>query len=179
LNESFNNALRTSGVIFAFEEWYKDIRCQVCKMLSWTIYGRGQIWKSQRKSSSWDSFPDPDCVTSIGWVQLQINFSTQKKNSPRQPKMFYTPFDCYHMNQAQTQTLSVLPCPGRPIRQMIKEIRQQTCDSINIFMYQNATFRFLNNLVINALEEIFHLCMRYGNVRIHLKHMSTLYPHNK
>jgi hypothetical protein len=37
LNKLFNNAVRTSEVILAFEECYKDIRCQVCEVLSRTI----------------------------------------------------------------------------------------------------------------------------------------------
>jgi hypothetical protein len=28
-----------SDVLFVFGEWYKDIRCQVCKMLSRTVLG--------------------------------------------------------------------------------------------------------------------------------------------
>jgi hypothetical protein len=37
----FSNALRTFEVVLMFEEWYKDIRCQVCKLLSQTVSGRG------------------------------------------------------------------------------------------------------------------------------------------
>jgi uncharacterized protein YpbB len=40
LNELFNDALKTSEVILAFEEWYKDIGCQVCKVLSKTFSGK-------------------------------------------------------------------------------------------------------------------------------------------
>jgi hypothetical protein len=43
LNELFNDALRISEVILAFEEWYKEIGCQVCKVLSGTISGRRQL----------------------------------------------------------------------------------------------------------------------------------------
>jgi hypothetical protein len=49
----------------ALEELYKDIECQVCKVLSQTISRRGQVRKSPRKSCRWDLFPEPDCVTSI------------------------------------------------------------------------------------------------------------------
>jgi hypothetical protein len=87
----------------AFEEQYKDIECQVCKVLPQTISVRGQLWKSLRKSSRWDLFPESDSVASIRWVQLRIILSLQKE----QPEIFYTTFDCYHLNW--TWTLSVLP----------------------------------------------------------------------
>jgi hypothetical protein len=35
--------------------------------------------------------------------------------------MFYTPFDCYHLNPAETRTLSVLPDPGRPLSRVLLE----------------------------------------------------------
>jgi hypothetical protein len=65
MNELFNDALRTSEVILAFEERYKDIGCNIYKVLSRNISERGQLQKSPRKSSRWDLFPEPDCVTSI------------------------------------------------------------------------------------------------------------------
>jgi hypothetical protein len=64
LNEFFNDVLKTSRVILEFEERYKHIGCQVCKVLYRTISGRGKLRKSQRKSNWWDLFPEPDCVTS-------------------------------------------------------------------------------------------------------------------
>jgi hypothetical protein len=45
LNELFNDALRTYEVNLAFQERYKDIGCQVCKMLFLTISGRGAATK--------------------------------------------------------------------------------------------------------------------------------------
>jgi hypothetical protein len=65
LSELFIDVLKTSQVILAFGERYKDIGWQVCKVLSRIISGRGQLRKSPRKSSRWDLFPEPDCVTSI------------------------------------------------------------------------------------------------------------------
>jgi hypothetical protein len=41
-----------------------------------------------------------------------IAFSLRKKNGPRKTEMFYMAFDCYHLNPAQTWTLSVLPGPA-------------------------------------------------------------------
>jgi hypothetical protein len=84
-----------------FEERYKDIGCQVCKVLSRTISGRGQLRKSPRKSSWWDLFPEPDSVTSIRVTQLWITFPCEK-NRQIKPEMFYIAFDCYHFNQART-----------------------------------------------------------------------------
>jgi hypothetical protein len=93
-------------------ERYKDIGCQVCKVLSRTISRRGQLRKSPRKSSRWDLFPEPDCVTSMRWAQLRITFSLRKNNDPRMPQMFCITFYCYHLNPARTRTLSVLPGPS-------------------------------------------------------------------
>jgi hypothetical protein len=78
LNKLINDALKHE-VILVFEERYKDIGCQVSKVLSRTISGRGQLRKSPRRSSQWDLFPVPDCVTSIRWAQLRITFSLRKK----------------------------------------------------------------------------------------------------
>jgi hypothetical protein len=39
LNKIFNDAQRKSEIILAFEEWYKDIRCQVYKVLSQPVSG--------------------------------------------------------------------------------------------------------------------------------------------
>jgi hypothetical protein len=56
LNELFNDALRTSEVILAFEEWYKDSRCQVCKVLSQSISGR------------WAATKIPEKIKSVGFI---------------------------------------------------------------------------------------------------------------
>jgi hypothetical protein len=104
LNELFNDALKTSEVMLAIEERYKDIGCQVCKVLSRTISGRGYLRKSPAKSSRWDLFSEPDCVTCTRWVQIRIILSLRKKNSPRKPEMFETTLDCYHLNQARIRT---------------------------------------------------------------------------
>jgi hypothetical protein len=98
----------------AFEERYKDIGCQVCKVLYRTISGRGQLRKSPRKSSRWDLFPEPDCVTSIGWAELRITFSLRENNGPRKPEMFSATFDCYHSNQARTRPDPNIICATRP-----------------------------------------------------------------
>jgi hypothetical protein len=45
--------------------------------------------KSPRKSSRWDLFPEPDCVTSTRSEQLRITFNMRKKSGPRKPWMFY------------------------------------------------------------------------------------------
>jgi hypothetical protein len=39
-------------------------------------------------------------------------FFFAKNNGPRKPEMFYIKFDCNHLNQARTRTLSVLPGPN-------------------------------------------------------------------
>jgi hypothetical protein len=57
----------------------KHIRCQVCKMLSGTISGMGQLRKSPRKSSRADLFLKDDCVTNVKWQQLRITFSFRKR----------------------------------------------------------------------------------------------------
>jgi hypothetical protein len=130
--EWFNDALRTSEVILTFEERYKDIGCQICKALSRTISGRGQLRNSPRKSSRWDLFPEPDCVTSIRWAQLRITFYLWKKNGPRKPEMFYITFDCYHLNQARIRTLSVLSSPSPtlgPGSGPCRPLPRMTCNS--------------------------------------------------
>jgi hypothetical protein len=53
LNELYNDVLRTSEIILASEEQYKNIECQVCKVLSHTISGKGKLRKSPKKSSWW------------------------------------------------------------------------------------------------------------------------------
>jgi hypothetical protein len=108
LNELFNDALRTSEVILAFV----DIGCQVCKVLFRTISGTGQPRKCPRQSSRWDLFPEPDCVTSVRWAQLRMTFSLRKEEWAEKAWNARKTFDCYHLNQARTQTLSVLPGPG-------------------------------------------------------------------
>jgi hypothetical protein len=49
LNGLFNDALYTSEIILAFEERYKAIGCQVCKVLSRNVSGRGKLRKSSEK----------------------------------------------------------------------------------------------------------------------------------
>jgi hypothetical protein len=78
-------------------------RMPSCKVLCRTISGREQLWKSPRKSSRWDLFPEPDCVTSIRWAQLRLTFTLRKKNGPRKPEIFYATFDCYNLNQTRTR----------------------------------------------------------------------------
>jgi hypothetical protein len=113
MNGLFNDAVTASEVILSFEERYKDIGCQVCKVLSLKLFrgGGGQLRKSPRKECRRDLFPEPDCVTNIRWAQLKITFSFRKNNGPRKPEMFYITFDCYNLNPARTRTLSVLPGP--------------------------------------------------------------------
>jgi hypothetical protein len=62
-----------------FEEWWKDIGCKVCNVLSRTNSGTGRLPKSPRKSGRSDLFPEPDCITNIRWEQLRINFPLRKK----------------------------------------------------------------------------------------------------
>jgi hypothetical protein len=79
-------------------------------MLSRTISGRGQLQKSPRKSSRWDLFPVPDCVTSIRRAQLRIAFCLRKNNGPRKPELLCITCDCCHLNQARTR--ATRPGPG-------------------------------------------------------------------
>jgi hypothetical protein len=88
-NYWMNDALKTFQVILTFEERYKYIGCQVCKVLSRTISWRGQLRKSPRKSSPWDLFPEPDCVTSMRWAQLRITFSLRKRMARESPNVFF------------------------------------------------------------------------------------------
>jgi hypothetical protein len=62
LNELFNDALKTFEVTLAFEERYKNMKCQVFKMLSGTISGRVQIGKFPR-------------IWSVGFVSGSPNVS--------------------------------------------------------------------------------------------------------
>jgi hypothetical protein len=101
-NELLNDALRTSEVILTFEERYKDIGC-LQGVIS-NCFWEGALRKSPRKSSRWDLFPEPDCVTSIRWAQLWVTFSTWKKNVARKPEIFYITFGRYNLNQARTET---------------------------------------------------------------------------
>jgi hypothetical protein len=84
--ELFNAALRTSEVILAFEERYKDIRCQVWKVLSRTISGRGQLRKSPRKSSRWDLFPEPDLCHGHKMSATTNNVFFEKKEWPEKAR---------------------------------------------------------------------------------------------
>jgi hypothetical protein len=63
LNEAFNDALKTSDFLLAFEERYKDVACQVCKALSRAISRRRKPRKSPTKSRRWDLLPEAECVT--------------------------------------------------------------------------------------------------------------------
>jgi hypothetical protein len=112
----FNDVLKTYEVTLAFEERYKDIWCQVCKVLPRTISGRGQRRKSPIKLSWWDLFPEPDSVTSISWAQLRITFSLRIKQWPEKARsvrhsVWLLSFEP-GPNPAQTWILSVLPGPG-------------------------------------------------------------------
>jgi hypothetical protein len=69
-----------------FEERYKIIGRQVCKVLFRIIFGREQLRKFPKISSQWDLFPEPDCVTSTRWAQLQITFSLREKMARESPK---------------------------------------------------------------------------------------------
>jgi hypothetical protein len=73
-----NEALKTFQGIVAFGKRYKDIGCQVCKVLSRTISG-GVGGGVVRKSVQWDLFPEPDCFTSIRSAQLRIILFSQKQ----------------------------------------------------------------------------------------------------
>jgi hypothetical protein len=85
-NELLNDALRTSEVILAFEEHYQNIGCQVCKVPSRTISGRGQLQKSPRKSSRWDFFPEPDGITEHEMSATTNNFFFAKKEWPEKAR---------------------------------------------------------------------------------------------
>jgi hypothetical protein len=111
-NELFKDTVRESVVILELEERYKDIRSQVCKVLSRTISGRGQLRKSLGKLSRWDLFPEPDSVRSIRWEQLRITLFA-KKNGTKKPEIFYISLDSCNLNQARTQPEHYLCCQAQ------------------------------------------------------------------
>jgi hypothetical protein len=75
-------------------------------VLSRTVSGKRQLWKSARESYRWDSIPDPDCVTSLRWTQLRITFLLRKLMARESPKC-----STQRLNQARSRTSSVLPVP--------------------------------------------------------------------
>jgi hypothetical protein len=108
----------------AFEKRYKYIECQVCKVLSRTVSGRGRLRKSPRKSSRWDFVSEARLCHKRKMNATTNNIFFVKKNGPRKPEMFYIKFDCYHLNQTRTRTLCVLPGPGpcRPLNWVASEM---------------------------------------------------------
>jgi hypothetical protein len=82
---AYNGPVRTYEVILAFEERYKDIRFQVCKVFPRTISDWGQLRKSPRKSSQWDLFPKPD-FHGHRISATANNFSFAKKMARERPK---------------------------------------------------------------------------------------------
>jgi hypothetical protein len=96
----------------AFEERYKDIGCQICKVLSRTISGRGAATKTPEKFKSVGFVSGARLCHEYKMSATTSNFFFAKKNGPRKPEMFYITFDCYHLNPARTRTLSVLPGPA-------------------------------------------------------------------
>jgi hypothetical protein len=120
---------KTSRVVLTFEERYKNIGCQVCKVSSGNIFWKGQLRRSPRKSSRWVLFPGSDNVTSIRWAQLRITFSLRKRMTLESPKcsVWLLSFEP-GPNQARTRT-SVLSGPGQdPCRPVVQTTRALTCD---------------------------------------------------
>jgi hypothetical protein len=99
LDQLFNDAQRTSDIILAFEEWYKDTRYHVYKVLILNYFWEEAAMKilEEVKLVSF-LFLESDCVSSIGWVQLRTTFFV-KKNGPIKPGLFYFTCDCYHISQ--------------------------------------------------------------------------------
>jgi hypothetical protein len=161
LNELFNEALKYMSLFCRLSE-YKDMGCQVCKVLSWNIFGRGQLQKSPRKSSRWDLFPEPDCVTSIRWAQLRIACSLRKKRMARESpkcskKIWLLSFEP-GPNPSWTRTLSILPGPSPALGPCRAEARgsgsgpcrplaSELCFVSNSYrMGYNWTLRFIGKL---------------------------------
>jgi hypothetical protein len=98
----------------AFEKRYKGIGCQVCKVLSRTVCGRGQQQKSPEKIKSVGFVSGARLCHEHKRAQLRIIFSLRKRMAGESTKCSIA-FECYNLNQARTRTLSVLsgPRPGR------------------------------------------------------------------
>jgi hypothetical protein len=91
LNELLNDALKTTQVILAFETQYKDMGCQVCKVLSGTISGTGAATKIPEKMKSVRFVSGARLCHEQKMSETANNFffEKKKKNDPRKPEMFY------------------------------------------------------------------------------------------
>jgi hypothetical protein len=116
VNELFNDSLKTSEVILAFEERYKNIGCQVCKVLSRTTSGNVAATEV------------PEKIKLVGFVSgarlcHDRNMSANTKlfsfqNSCPRESQIYSVYDVLiriiltRREPTRSRTSSVLPGPG-------------------------------------------------------------------
>jgi hypothetical protein len=82
----------------------KFVRCSLELFL-----GGGGYEKSQENQVGGICFRSP--TYHVRKMSSTTKNSLRKKNGTIKPEIFYKMFDCCHLNQARTQTLSVLPGP--------------------------------------------------------------------